>query len=40
MNRWGRPIPEHLSHLADAASDPARQEASSLLAKSAERASA
>jgi lipoic acid synthetase len=35
MRRWGRPIPEHLAHLADAAGDPARQEASSLVARSA-----
>ncbi len=33
MRRWGRPIPEHLSHLAEAASDPARQEASALVAR-------
>ena len=33
MNRWGRPIPDHLSHLAQAASDPARQEAASLVAR-------
>jgi lipoyl synthase len=33
MNRWGRPIPEHLSHLAAAAGDPARQEAASLVAR-------
>jgi lipoyl synthase len=32
MRKWGRPIPEHLQHLADAAGDPARQEAASLLA--------
>ncbi len=32
MNRWGRPIPEHLSHLAAATADPARQEAASLVA--------
>ena len=31
MNRWGRPVPEHLSHLVAAAYSPARQEASSLL---------
>jgi len=35
MNRWGRPIPEHLSHLAAATSDPARQEAASLVARAA-----
>jgi lipoyl synthase len=35
MNRWGRPIPEHLSHLAAAAGDPARQEAASLVARAA-----
>ena len=31
-SKWGRDIPEHLQHLAEAAGDPARQEASSLLA--------
>jgi lipoic acid synthetase len=31
MRRWGRPVPEHLSHLVAAAYGPARQEASSLL---------
>ncbi len=35
MHEWGRPIPEHLSHLAHAASDPARQEAASLVARAA-----
>ena len=35
MSRWGRPIPEHLSHLAAAAADPARQEAASLVARAA-----
>ena len=35
MNRWGRPIPEHLSHLAAATADPARQEAASLVARAA-----
>ncbi len=35
MNRWGRPIPEHLAHLAAATSDPARQEAASLVARAA-----
>lgn len=35
MNRWGRPIPEHLSHLAEASADPARQEAASLVARAA-----
>lgn len=35
MTKWGRPIPEHLSHLAQAAGDPARQEAASLVARSA-----
>ena len=35
MRKWGRPVPEHLQHLAEAALDsPARQEASSLLARS------
>lgn len=33
MQRWGRPIPEHLAHLGAAAADPARQEAASLLAR-------
>jgi lipoyl synthase len=32
MRKWGRPIPQHLQHLAEAAGDPARQEAASLLA--------
>ncbi|GAA1895048.1 lipoyl synthase [Lapillicoccus jejuensis] len=32
MRRWGRPIPEHLAHLAEAAQSPARQEAASLVA--------
>ena len=31
MNRWGRPVPEALSHLTAAAYSPARQEAASLL---------
>ncbi|MDO5710870.1 MAG: lipoyl synthase [Micrococcales bacterium] len=31
MRRVGRPIPEHLSHLADSADTPARQEASTLV---------
>jgi lipoic acid synthetase len=35
MHRWGRPIPEHLSHLEAAAGDPARQEAASLVARAA-----
>ena len=35
MHRWGRPIPEHLSHLAAATGDPARQEAASLVARAA-----
>ncbi len=35
MNRWGRPIPEHLSHLSAATADPARQEAASLVARAA-----
>ncbi|HYN28670.1 MAG TPA: lipoyl synthase [Dermatophilaceae bacterium] len=35
MRRWGRPIPGHLSHLAEAAADPARQEAAALVARSA-----
>ncbi|MDN5797772.1 MAG: lipoyl synthase [Intrasporangium sp.] len=33
MTTWGRPIPEHLAHLAQAAQSPARQEASSLVAR-------
>ena len=33
MRKWGRPIPEHLSHLAEAAESPARQEAASLVAR-------
>ena len=32
MRRWGRPIPAHLSHLAEAAQSPARQEAATLVA--------
>jgi lipoic acid synthetase len=32
MKKRGREIPAHLQHLADAAGDPARQEASSLVA--------
>ena len=35
MAKWGRPIPEHLAHLAAATSDPARQEAASLVARAA-----
>jgi lipoic acid synthetase len=35
MAKWGRPVPEHLSHLATAATDPARQEAASLVARAA-----
>ena len=35
MTAWGRPIPEHLSHLAAATADPARQEAASLVARAA-----
>jgi lipoyl synthase len=34
MKRWGRPVPEQLSHLSAAASSPARQEAASLLRRS------
>ena len=34
MLRWGRPVPEQLSHLTSAAYSPARQEASSLLQRS------
>ena len=33
MGKWGREIPEHLSHLAEAAEAPARQEAASLVAR-------
>ncbi len=33
MRRWGREVPAHLAHLAEAANDPARQEAASLLAR-------
>ncbi|AKU17189.1 lipoyl synthase [Luteipulveratus mongoliensis] len=33
MKAYGRPLPEHLSHLAAAATDPARQEAASLVEK-------
>ncbi len=35
MAKWGRPVPEHLSHLAAASTDPARQEAASLVARAA-----
>jgi len=35
MTKWGRPIPEHLSHLAAAANSPARQEAATLVARAA-----
>jgi lipoic acid synthetase len=35
MQRWGRPIPEHLVHLEAATGDPARQEAASLVARAA-----
>ena len=34
MRKWGRPIPEHLSHLEAAIDEPARQEASTLVEKS------
>ena len=34
MRRWGRPLPEHLAHLAGAADSPARQEASALVRRS------
>ncbi|MFC7594211.1 lipoyl synthase [Terrabacter sp. GCM10028922] len=33
MRKWGREIPAHLSHLAEAAESPARQEAASLVAR-------
>jgi len=39
MHRWGRPIPEHLSHLDAATADPARQEAASLVAAAARNVS-
>ena len=32
MRTWGRPIPEHLAHLAEKVDSPARQEAASLVA--------
>ena len=35
MTKWGRPIPAHLAHLAQQSAQPARQEASTLLARSA-----
>jgi lipoic acid synthetase len=35
MTKWGRPIPAHLAHLAEAAESPARQEAASLVARGA-----
>ena len=34
MGRWGRPIPAHLAHLAEAGSAPARQEAAAVVARS------
>ena len=33
MKKWGRDIPQHLAHLAQAAESPARQEAASLVAR-------
>ena len=33
MAKWGRPIPEHLAHLAEKAEAPARQEAAALVAR-------
>jgi lipoic acid synthetase len=33
MRKWGREIPDHLAHLAEAAEAPARQEAASLVAR-------
>ncbi len=33
MRTWGRTIPEHLAHLAEGEQEPARQEASTLVAK-------
>ena len=35
MRKWGREIPTHLAHLAQAAESPARQEAASLVARAA-----
>ena len=35
MRKWGREIPAHLAHLAQAAESPARQEAASLVARAA-----
>ena len=35
MRKWGREIPAHLDHLAQAAESPARQEAASLVARAA-----
>ena len=35
MRKWGRPIPGHLAHLAEAAESPARQEAAALVARAA-----
>ncbi|MDN5765493.1 MAG: lipoyl synthase [Humibacillus sp.] len=35
MRKWGRQIPAHLDHLAQAAESPARQEAASLVARAA-----
>jgi lipoic acid synthetase len=35
MRRWGRSIPDHLAHLAEAAESPARQEAAALVARAA-----
>ena len=40
MAHWGRPVPEHLAHLAEAAQAPARQEAAAVVAAFAERSSA
>ncbi|HOA01487.1 MAG TPA: lipoyl synthase [Dermatophilaceae bacterium] len=40
MARWGRPVPEHLAHLAEAAGAPARQEAVAVVAAFAERSGA
>ena len=40
MARWGRPVPEHLAHLAEAAGAPARQEAAAVVAAFAERSGA
>lgn len=35
MAKWGRPVPEHLQHLAAKANSPARQEAAALVERAA-----